>query len=61
MKRIRASIFYYFIRPVINRFCTSEIMTCLMCGELLQRYEDCGYTHLVDGDRDCYGLLGKGK
>jgi hypothetical protein len=60
MNKLRAAIFYYLIRPILNR--TEEgLIDCPMCGELLQKYDVCGYLHLADGDADCYGALGAGK
>lgn len=61
IRKEMAAIFYYIIRPVMNRLCKEDIIECPVCGELLQRYDDCGYIHLADGDADCYGALGKGK
>lgn len=61
LKRQRAEMFVYVIKPLMDRFGNKEICACPMCGEMLQYYRDCGYVHLADGDADCYGVLGTGK
>lgn len=57
----KAAVFYYVIRPAMNRVVSAQIVDCPCCGELLQKYDDCGFVHLEDGDADCYGALGTGK
>lgn len=61
MNKIKAAIFYYVLRPLLNRFGGTEMRSCPMCGELLDHSESHGYLHLVDGDADCYGALSAGK
>lgn len=61
MRKLKAIVFCYVIKPYLDRFCKQQLIDCPCCGELLQRYNDCGYVHMVDGDADCYGALGVGK
>jgi len=60
MEKTKAAIFYYIIRPLLNRLCRQEMLQCPCCGDLLTKYNQ-GYLHMVDGDADCYGALSKGK
>jgi transcription initiation factor IIE alpha subunit len=60
-ERTKAAVFYYIIRPMMNRFVSERIVKCPMCGEMLQYYDEQGFLHLADGDADCYGVLGAGK
>lgn len=62
MKKTRAYIFYYIVRPVLNRF-TKEgsFMKCPLCDDYIQKYGDVGFVHLSSGDADCFEALGKGK
>ena len=64
MRKLKAAVFYYLIRPIMNRspkLVDAGITDCPMCGELLTYYKKDGFLHMSDGDADCYGALGKGK
>jgi hypothetical protein len=61
VKKLQAIIFYFVVRPYLNRFGGTALRTCPMCGELLDHSESHGYLHMVDGDADCYGALSVGK
>ena len=61
MKKLKAALFYYIVRPIMNRTVKRTIVTCPCCRELLEYYDDSGLLHLADGDADCYGALGAGK
>ena len=64
MNKLKAAIFYYVLRPVMNRcgwLTARGIIACPMCGELLEHYDSHGLLHLADGDADCYGALSAGK
>ena len=51
--QFKAAVFYYLIRPVMNRLPAKDsIADCPMCGELLFYYENDGFLHLADGDAD---------
>lgn len=60
-EKLKASIFYYLIRPVMNRLSSEDIVDCPVCGKLLQKYDAQGYLHISDGDADCYSAIGVGK
>jgi hypothetical protein len=60
-EKVKAATFVYLVRPILNRFCDENVIDCPVCGKLLQKYSDCGYLHLADGDADCYGAIGYGK
>ncbi len=61
-KKLRALVFVHIVRPKLAKPDNdSRIMDCPLCGELLQYYEANGWLHLVDGDADCWGVLGYGK
>jgi hypothetical protein len=61
MKKIKAFVFVYICKPYLDAFNDEGLIDCPCCGELLQKYDDCGYLHMIDGDADCYGALGTGK
>ena len=61
MNTLKAFIFYWLLRPILNRVSGESVRSCPMCGELLQYYGDAGYLHIGDGDADCYGALNAGK
>jgi len=61
-EKILASIFYYYMLPLLNKYKTDRtIFRCPMCDELLEFYDKQGWLHLEDGDADCWGCLSIGK
>ena len=58
MKKIKAWLFVYAIRPFLK---PGDIRDCPVCGELLSYYDSHGWLHTCDGDADCYGALSYGK
>lgn len=60
-QKLTAALFVYIVRPVMNAACAEPVKRCPCCGEFLQKYDDCGYVHIGEGDADCYGALSYGK
>lgn len=58
--KLKAYVQYYIIRPILNRSYMKEkgITKCWSCGDLLEYYEDIGFTHVGLGDVECNIIYG---